>query len=47
MLFVNGIPFGLIECKSPMLGKAWKQKAIEQKAKWIVDRWALGPTLNW
>jgi len=33
-LFVNGIPVGLIECKSPTLGEAWKQEAIEQFSRY-------------
>lgn len=30
VLFVNGIPFAVIECKSPTLGEKWRQEAIEQ-----------------
>ena len=30
VVFVNGIPLVLIECKSPTLGKIWLQEAVEQ-----------------
>jgi type I restriction enzyme R subunit len=30
VVFVNGIPLGVIECKSPTLGDKWKTEAIEQ-----------------
>jgi type I restriction enzyme R subunit len=30
VLFVNGIPLAVIECKSPTLGEKWRQEAIEQ-----------------
>lgn len=30
VLFVNGVPVAVIECKSPTLGEKWKQDAIEQ-----------------
>ncbi len=33
-LFVNGIPVALIECKSPTLGEAWKQEALEQFSRY-------------
>ena len=28
--FVNGLPFAVIECKSPTIGDAWRAKAVEQ-----------------
>lgn len=30
VVLVNGIPLGVIECKSPTLGEGWRQEAIEQ-----------------
>lgn len=30
VVFVNGIPLAVIECKSPTVGDAWKKEAIEQ-----------------
>lgn len=33
VLFVNGIPLVVIECKSPTLGEAWKAEAIEQLSR--------------
>jgi len=37
MLFVNGIPLAIIECKSPTLGEAWKQEALDQFSR--TRRW--------
>jgi type I restriction enzyme R subunit len=34
VLFVNGIPLVVIECKSPTLGEGWKAEAIEQFARY-------------
>jgi type I restriction enzyme R subunit len=34
MLFVNGIPLGIIECKSPTLGDAWKHEALDQFSRY-------------
>jgi type I restriction enzyme R subunit len=34
MLFVNGIPMGIIECKSPTLGEAWKLEAVDQFSRY-------------
>ena len=30
VVFVNGLPLAVIECKSPIIGDAWKAKAIQQ-----------------
>ena len=30
VVFVNGLPLAVIECKSPTIGDAWKAKAIQQ-----------------
>ena len=30
VVFVNGIPLAIIECKSPTIGDAWKSEAIKQ-----------------
>jgi type I restriction enzyme, R subunit len=34
VVFVNGIPLGVIECKSPTLGEGWKQEALEQFSRY-------------
>lgn len=34
MLFVNGIPLGIIECKSPTLGDGWKHEALDQFSRY-------------
>jgi type I restriction enzyme, R subunit len=34
MLFVNGIPMGIIECKSPTLGEGWKHEAVDQFSRY-------------
>ena len=34
VLFVNGIPLVVIECKSPTLGETWKTEAIEQLSRY-------------
>jgi type I restriction enzyme, R subunit len=34
VVFVNGIPLVLIECKSPTLGEAWKQEALDQFSRY-------------
>ncbi len=34
MLFVNGIPMGIIECKSPTLGEGWKLEAVDQFSRY-------------
>lgn len=34
MLLVNGIPMGLIECKSPTLGEEWKIEALDQFSRY-------------
>lgn len=33
-LFVNGIPVGIVECKSPTLGEAWKLEALDQFSRY-------------
>ena len=30
VVFVNGLPIGIIECKSPTIGDTWKAEAIKQ-----------------
>jgi type I restriction enzyme R subunit len=30
VVFINGVPLAVIECKSPTLGEAWKLDAVEQ-----------------
>ena len=34
MLFVNGIPLAIIECKSPTLGESWKHEALDQFSRY-------------
>ncbi len=34
MLFVNGLPMGIIECKSPTLGENWKLEAVDQFSRY-------------
>ena len=34
MLFVNGMPLVIIECKSPTLGEAWKAEALDQFSRY-------------
>ncbi|MBL9027200.1 MAG: type I restriction endonuclease subunit R [Myxococcales bacterium] len=34
VVLVNGIPLGVIECKSPTLGEGWRQEAIEQLVRY-------------
>lgn len=34
VLFVNGIPLVVIECKSPTLGESWKAEAIDQFSRY-------------
>ncbi|MCK6545749.1 type I restriction endonuclease subunit R [Myxococcota bacterium] len=34
LLFVNGVPLVVIECKSPTLGEGWRAEAIEQLARY-------------
>lgn len=34
MLFVNGLPIAIVECKSPTLGEGWKAEAIDQFARY-------------
>lgn len=34
VLFVNGVPLVLIECKSPTLGEAWKLEALDQFSRY-------------
>jgi type I restriction enzyme, R subunit len=34
VLFVNGIPLAVIECKSPTLGDKWKAEAIDQFSRY-------------
>ncbi len=34
VLFVNGVPIVVIECKSPTLGEAWKAEAIDQFSRY-------------
>ena len=34
VLFINGIPLAVIECKSPTLGEAWKVDALDQFSRY-------------
>jgi type I restriction enzyme, R subunit len=34
MVFVNGIPLAIIECKSPTLGEAWRLEALDQFSRY-------------
>jgi type I restriction enzyme R subunit len=34
VLFVNGLPIAIIECKSPTLGDGWKAEAIDQFSRY-------------
>jgi type I restriction enzyme R subunit len=34
VVFVNGIPLAVIECKSPTLGESWKSEAIDQFSRY-------------
>jgi type I restriction enzyme R subunit len=34
VVFVNGIPVAIIECKSPTLGEAWKLEALDQFSRY-------------
>ncbi len=34
VIFVNGIPLGVIECKSPTLGEGWKAEALDQFSRY-------------
>jgi type I restriction enzyme R subunit len=34
VLFVNGVPLAVIECKSPTLGEGWKAEAIDQFSRY-------------
>ncbi|WP_437533289.1 type I restriction endonuclease subunit R [Sorangium sp. So ce726] len=34
VVFVNGIPLAVIECKNPTLGEAWKLEAIDQFSRY-------------
>ncbi|MDC0678986.1 type I restriction endonuclease subunit R [Sorangium atrum] len=34
VVFINGIPLAVIECKSPKLGEAWKLEAIDQFSRY-------------
>jgi type I restriction enzyme, R subunit len=34
VVFVNGIPLAVIECKSPTLGEGWKAEAIDQFSRY-------------
>src|SRR5688572_9995335 len=34
VLFANGIPLAVIECKSPTLGEGWKAEAIDQFSRY-------------
>jgi type I restriction enzyme, R subunit len=34
VLFVNGVPIALVECKSPTLGDAWFAEAVEQMSRY-------------
>lgn len=41
VVFVNGIPIAVIECKSPTVGDIWKKKAIQQLQRYqeAGERW--------
>lgn len=34
VLFVNGVPLAVVECKSPTLGEGWKAEAIDQFSRY-------------
>ncbi len=34
VVFVNGIPLAVIECKSPTIGETWKHESLEQLARY-------------
>ena len=41
VVFVNGLPLAIIECKSPTLGDGWKAEAIDQFSRYqeLEDRY--------
>jgi type I restriction enzyme R subunit len=41
VLFVNGIPIAIVECKSPTLGEGWKGEAVDQFSRYqeLEDRY--------
>jgi len=41
VLFVNGLPIAIVECKSPTKGEAWKAEAIDQFSRYqeLEDRY--------
>jgi type I restriction enzyme R subunit len=41
VLFVNGIPIAIVECKSPTLGEEWKKEALDQFSRYqeLENRW--------
>ncbi len=41
VLFVNGIPIAIVECKSPTLGEGWKAEALDQFSRYqeLEDRY--------
>jgi type I restriction enzyme R subunit len=41
VLFVNGIPIAIVECKSPTLGEGWKAEAVDQFSRYqeLEDRY--------
>ncbi len=41
VLFVNGIPVAIVECKSPTLGEGWKAEALDQFSRYqeLEDRY--------
>ena len=41
VLFVNGIPVAIVECKSPTLGEGWKAEAVDQFSRYqeLEDRY--------
>ena len=41
VLFVNGIPLAIVECKSPTLGDSWRAEAIDQFSRYqeLEDRY--------
>jgi type I restriction enzyme R subunit len=41
VIFVNGIPIAIVECKSPTLGEGWKAEALDQFSRYqeLEDRY--------
>ena len=43
VVFVNGLPLAVIECKSPTIGDAWKAEAVKQLRRYRPRRLAVYP----